>query len=222
MFGVLDDYPIRTYSVGFLHKTFLDNTGIDSLEMNLSLYLRAPFVVWRSMRNQRAKRLELVRFQNKKLQALVKHSYDHVSYYHSLFREARLHPDDIKTVDDLGKIPISKKENIRDLPLRELTATNIDLGKCLEFKTSGTTGTPLTIFWGKKARLINDLEIYLWQLRCGQRITDRQVVLAGWMPSPPHNVQKLGIFKTKAPLVVKSPANPPFFCPPRVNRSIEI
>jgi len=156
----------------------------------------APFMMMRLMRNQQLEPAELRKLQNKKLRALIKHSYEYVPYYHSLFKEAGLRPDNIRTIDDLDKIPISKKKDIIDLPLEKNVAANIDLSKCLTLRTSGSTGTPLSVYWEKKAKLISYLLNYRWQLNCGDKITNRQVVIgASWIPS--HPFQKMGIFKTK-------------------------
>jgi len=128
---------------------------------------------------------------------MVKHSYENVPYYHSLFKEAGLRPDDVGTINDLDKIPITRKKDIRDLPLEKITAANIDLSKCSPSRTSGTTGTPLTIIKERKARLISKLSTYRWQLECGDKITNRHVdVGAGWV-STNLPFQKVGIFKTK-------------------------
>jgi len=165
--------------------------------MELSLYMKIPFLIQMLMHNQRLRPTEVRELQNKKLKALVEYSYKYVPYYHSLFAEKGLHPDDIKCVDDLDKIPILKKKDVRDSPLEEITAMNIDLNKCWMLRTSGTTGTPLSIYWEKEARLIRYLRDYIFQLNCGDRITNRRVILAGWMPDPPKSIQKIGLFKTK-------------------------
>ena len=148
------------------------------------------------MRNQRLNPADLKKFQDKKLRAIVKHGYDYVQYYHSLFKEVKLKPDDIKTTEDLKKIPVSKKKDIRDLPLEKTVATNIDLSNRFRWNTSGTSGVTMTIYWEKKAMLMQYIENYLLQMNCGNKITDRQVVIgADWIPV--HPIQKVGIFKIK-------------------------
>jgi len=148
------------------------------------------------MRNRRLRLTDLKNVQNKKLRAIVKHSYKHVQYYHSLFKKAKIRPDDIKAIDDLDKIPISTKEDIINLPLEKTLATNIDLSRCINLRTSGTTGTPISIYWEKKARLMFHLQHYRWQLECGDKMTNRQAVIGASWPLI-HPIQKIGIFKTK-------------------------
>ena len=148
------------------------------------------------MRNRRLNPTDLKKYQDKKLRAIVNHSYDHVQYYRSLFKEAKLKPCDIKTTEDLTKIPASRKEDIRDLPLKKMVATNIDLSKCIRWDTSGSSGVTLPVLWEKKAMLMMYVFNCLLQLNCGVKITDRQVVIgADWIPI--HPIQEMGIFKTK-------------------------
>jgi len=165
--------------------------------MNLSIYLNAPSMIRRIRRNIQLRPAELRTLQTRKIRALVKHCYDHVPYYRSLFKEAALRPEDVKSIDDLDKIPSTSKNDIRNAPLTEITASNIDLSECWTSRTSGTTGIPMSIYWNMKARVSSWIQTYIWQLRCGDRMTDRRVVLAGWMPSPPRLLQKIGIFPTK-------------------------
>lgn len=56
---------------------------------------------------------DLKEFQNEKLRALIKHAYENVPYYNDLFKEKEITTEDIKTIDDLVKLPILTKETIR-------------------------------------------------------------------------------------------------------------
>ena len=56
---------------------------------------------------------QLRELQNKKLRALIKHAYENVPYYHRIFEERSLAPNDIQTVEDLPKLPILTKDDIR-------------------------------------------------------------------------------------------------------------
>ena len=68
---------------------------------------------------------ELEEIQRKKLVALIKHAYQNVSYYRKLFDSAGIRPEDIKTVKDLPKIPITIKSTLQSLPITEITAKNM-------------------------------------------------------------------------------------------------
>lgn len=62
-------------------------------------------------KNQWFKPSELEELQNKKLRAIIKHAYKNTEFYHHKFKNAGVHPDDIKTVDDLKKYLILQKMN---------------------------------------------------------------------------------------------------------------
>jgi phenylacetate-CoA ligase len=149
--------------------------------------------------NQRLNSSEIRELQNRKLRALIKNSYDHVPYYHRLFKKASLRPDDIKTVDDLDKIPISKKTDLAGKPIENITANNIDLRTCLVQGTSGSTGIPLTIYHERAARIVSsEFQNYFLQFNCGDKLTNKRVTIAGaWMRPPQKFIQKLGIWRTK-------------------------
>jgi phenylacetate-CoA ligase len=137
----------------------------------------------------------LKKLQNKRLRAIVKHSYENVPYYHDLFKEAKLTPDAIKTTEDLVKVPILSKNVLRSLPVEKITASNINLNRCVKLRTSGSTGIPVTVYRNKEANLEDILRHYRHLLKCGEKITTRQAVIgASWVHI--NRLQKLGIFKT--------------------------
>ena len=85
---------------------------------------------------------QLLDLQNQRLQALIKHCYAHVPYYRDLFNALGLEPKDIRTRDDLQKLPVLNKQLVRD-HFDELVADNADLYKSMNGSTGGSTGTPL-------------------------------------------------------------------------------
>ena len=123
----------------------------------MNLPLKAPFMMMQLWRNQQLEPQELKKLQEKKLRAMVKHSYENVAYYHERFRRANLKPDDVRTMEDLAKIPILTKKTLKSLPTEKIVARNIDLNSCTMHPTSGTSGTPLIVYWDKTAQL----ELYL-------------------------------------------------------------
>ena len=91
---------------------------------------------------------KLRKIQNESLMRLVKHAYDHVPYYHRLFKERDLKPEQFKDVEDLRKLPIITRQTIRD-NLDDLRATNVSRRKMLLYGTGGSTGEPIH-FWVSK------------------------------------------------------------------------
>ena len=54
------------------------------------------------------------RLQFQRLKALLSHAYDNVPYYHDLFKRAGIKVDDIRNPNDIEKIPITRKKDIRE------------------------------------------------------------------------------------------------------------
>ncbi|MDR7665092.1 hypothetical protein RG963_04655 [Methanosarcina sp. Z-7115] len=102
-------------------------------------------------KNQWLKPAELEELQNTKLRAIVKHAYDNTEFYHHKFRDAGVHPDDIKNVYDLKKVPFTTKDELRIQPLEARVSKDLDLSKCLITDTSGSTGIPLKIVYDEAA-----------------------------------------------------------------------
>lgn len=92
---------------------------------------------------------QISKYQNDKVKEIIKYSYENVPYYRSLFSENHIHPDDIKTVDDLIKIPILEKEMVRN-NLHTLQSTNYNQ-KVVHSHTSGSTGKSLQFLMPKDA-----------------------------------------------------------------------
>ena len=150
----------------------------------------------KAIRHHRLGSSEIRDLQDRRLRAMVKHSYVNVPYYHHLFRKAGVKPDTIRTTEDLVKIPILTKKILKSVALENMCARNISMSKCTRLNTSGTTGLPLSVYWTKNALWDGYLRNYRFQLECGDKITNRQVdISAGWVP---HNIlfQRFGIFET--------------------------
>ncbi|HEY7497045.1 MAG TPA: hypothetical protein VH740_00955 [Vicinamibacterales bacterium] len=87
---------------------------------------------------------DLEAYQDEQLRQIVTHAYDTVPFYRRRFDEAKLTPRDIRTREDLPKIPVLTRDDIRthfdDLRSRTVSRRAMRTGH-----TSGTTGTPLTV-----------------------------------------------------------------------------
>jgi phenylacetate-CoA ligase len=89
---------------------------------------------------------EIIDYQNNKLQTLIKHSYTNVPYYKQLFDQIGICPDEIKTVEDLQKIPILTKKEIKSQGINQFTAKNFSKKKLIISSSSGSTGEPLIYY----------------------------------------------------------------------------
>ena len=82
---------------------------------------------------------ELRKLQSERLVNQVKNVWENVPFYKNKMIEAGLTPDDIKSVDDLHKLPFITKDDLRDCYPYGLLAR--PLKDCVRIQsTSGTTG----------------------------------------------------------------------------------
>ena len=102
------------------------------------------------LRNQWKSPEEIKSIQDRKLRRLVEHAYANVPYYQRLFDTTGLKPADIRRVEDLPKIPATSKRQVSRLPREEIVAKGIAPNRCRYTRSSGATGTPLSISHRRK------------------------------------------------------------------------
>jgi phenylacetate-CoA ligase len=76
---------------------------------------------------------------------LVQHAYDKVPYYRRLLDDNGIRPASIRHVEDLQKIPVTRKSDLKDLPLADRIAAGVDIQSLISHTTGGSTGEPFTI-----------------------------------------------------------------------------
>jgi phenylacetate-CoA ligase len=85
---------------------------------------------------------ELRKYQLKKLKEQVRHCYQNSTFYRQKFKNAGLKPEEIKTVEDIQKIPFTVKNDLRDnYPFGMVTVNPADVVEI--HASSGTTGNPI-------------------------------------------------------------------------------
>ncbi len=85
---------------------------------------------------------ELKELQRERLKNIVKIAYTKTKYYNDLFKKNNLHYTDIKELEDIKKIPLLTKKDIRE-NYKEMFNYSINKKDIFYSHTSGTTGTPL-------------------------------------------------------------------------------
>ncbi len=100
------------------------------------------------------KRQSIKDLQLKRLKKTVKNVYENVPFYKKKFNELKITPDDIKTLNDIEKLPFTTKNDLRDnAPFGFLTTP---LENCYELhSSSGTTGIPVTVCYTP-----NDIDVW--------------------------------------------------------------
>jgi phenylacetate-CoA ligase len=101
------------------------------------------------MRNGHLSQIKFRELQYLKLKKLVKHAYQNVNYYRKLFDAAGITPSDIRTIEDIRKIPVTTRLDIRRATIPGMIAKNADINRCIRYTTSGTTNEALEIYISK-------------------------------------------------------------------------
>ena len=92
--------------------------------------------------------------QLQRLKETIHTVYNHVPFYKNQFKKNGIIPSDIKTLEDIQKLPFTTKNDLRDNAPFGLMATS--LTNCNELHaSSGTTGTPVSVCYTP-----HDIEIW--------------------------------------------------------------
>jgi phenylacetate-CoA ligase len=138
-------------------------------------------------RHQWLPRGELAARQLTKLKALVRYADARIPYYHRRFKAVGFTPDDLHTVEDLRRIPVTSRLSVnrhhRDfLPD---TVEERSIGHWWEGKpytrsyTSGSSGQPLEVIYDRRGRSYSSALLQYAFAECGVRLRDTFVILMG-------------------------------------------
>jgi phenylacetate-CoA ligase len=96
----------------------------------------------------RLKRLneeQLIRYQDAQLRRLVRFA-ETVPLYHEKFKEAGVHSQDIRGIQDLRRLPIITKEDMKHFYPEGIISSSMKKEELIEVSTSGTTGKVLPLY----------------------------------------------------------------------------
>ena len=91
-----------------------------------------------------ASRDEIEALQLTRMRWSLKHAYDNIPHYKVAFAQAGVHPDDLNTLQDLGKLPFTVKDDLRqNYPFGMFAVPREKLARV--HASSGTTGKPTVV-----------------------------------------------------------------------------
>ena len=91
---------------------------------------------------------ELRGLQVERLRWSVRHAYDHVPHYRAAFEAAGVHPDDVKDLADLVRLPFTAKADLRaNYPFGMFAVPREQVARV--HASSGTTGKPTVVGYTK-------------------------------------------------------------------------
>ena len=120
--------------------------------------------------------------QLERLQTTVERVYNNVPFYREKFEENKVEPEDIKSMEDIQKLPFTVKKNLRDNYPFGLFATSVSETKRLH-ASSGTSGKPTVVGFTEK-------DLGVWQ-----EVVARAIAASGGGPGEVlHNAYGYGLF----------------------------
>ena len=94
-------------------------------------------------------REQMRELQGKRLHKIVEYVYHNVPFYRNKLQEMDLSPDDIRTIDDIVKLPFTTKKDLRDnYPFGLQAAPQSEIIRI--HASSGTTGNPTIVGYTRK------------------------------------------------------------------------
>lgn len=120
----------------------------------------------------------LKRNQEAELHDLIAFVYHNVPYYHNLFKQLDLKPEDIQTAEDLQKLPILTKRIIR-ANQTEFIPRNPAKYKYIEGITGGSTGPSLHYRLSVDDEILSIAMFYANWGYAGYELGDKVAILAG-------------------------------------------
>ncbi len=125
---------------------------------------------------------EILDYQNQKLIEMVKHAGENVPYYRDLFKEIGLNPVEFKGIQDIEKIPLLDKEEIRKDPLR-FCVDGYSKYKGNWEKTSGSTGTPLNLRIDSVSKAYKYAAVIRAYRQAGYHLFKKVIIIQGYSES---------------------------------------
>ncbi len=127
-------------------------------------------------------REKLRALQNTQLARMTQYVYERIPYFREMFQQNHLQPTAIRTVDDLPKLPFTRKQHLKDFyPFGLLAVPREQVIRI--HASSGTTGKATVVCYTR-----NDIEIF-------SEVMARSFVAAGARPGMLlHNAYGYGLF----------------------------
>ena len=113
-----------------------------------------------------------------KLQTVVRYAADNSSFYGELFQKAGIAPEDIHSLADIEKLPLTEPEQLATSPFRFLCLPRSEIARTHAFVTSGTVGPRKKVFWTQ-----SDLDRIVRFITAGiGTVAERDDVVNVWLP----------------------------------------
>lgn len=117
---------------------------------------------------------KIMEIQEKRLRSLIKHAYESVPYYHRVFRKNKLSLNDIKSLNDLTKLPLLTRDKVREgFDTHAIISRVYEQKKMRYGCTGGSTGEPINFYTTRENRCWSNAARYLAFRWAGFEIGDK-------------------------------------------------
>ena len=141
-------------------------------------YVRAYWYLYRLKKQAFWLPEKLKKHQNKTLRSIVRYAYANVPFYHQKFKSLGLKPEDIKSVEDLNKLPVIRRMELQQ-NADEIVSKEFNKSKLLVVSTSGSTGRPLRTYITTGEDEFRKAKHLRANIALGQKPRDRWIVITG-------------------------------------------
>jgi phenylacetate-CoA ligase len=101
------------------------------------------------------------RLQEERLRVMVRHAYENVPLYREKYDRAGIDPATIRSLDDLQRLPMVSKDDLKKGFPFAILSRRIDAENCLTVSTSGSTGSPVRVFRDRRLFRLAPLPLLL-------------------------------------------------------------
>jgi phenylacetate-CoA ligase len=157
----------------------------------------------------RVGRERLAAFQNKRLRQVLSFAYKNVPRYKEIWDKAGVLPGDIRTQADLPYLPLTSKEDFQGQPLENIIARGIRPGRLILYKTTGSTGEPLSVrrtaFEEMIAHVLRMRAVHAYGLRRRDKVARIGTGTRKQMPSIWRFIQAFGQYRQERLHLLNAP-----------------
>ncbi len=148
----------------------------------------------------------LRQLQHQRLRSLVTHAYRCIPYYRQRLGHLGVQPDDLRSLDDLARLPILTKADLQNAPADTLISQGHDPATLIREQTTGSSGRPLVMHLDLPCLRMRNALFLRALVDCGYRPGRRLLMVTarqrekgppglGWRylrhdANPGHNIQR--------------------------------
>ncbi|MCD4679465.1 MAG: hypothetical protein K8S00_03665 [Bacteroidales bacterium] len=141
---------------------------------------------WKKLPVDKVKELQLRKFA-----ALFEHAKNHSKFYRQLYKDAGVFDLNIRSFDDIKKLPVIDKPMLRKYNIDDITTVDINHPKKFNIRsTSGSTGEPFKIAYNKTEDFTNQARHY-WSLKqYGYKPWKKVLIVTRYEPEAMYHYEK--------------------------------